>query len=60
MTPTSSLIDEIEDALAAQSEEKRAAALWRITDLFIAGADNFCDDHVTLFDDVIQRLAATN
>ena len=30
-----------------------------IADLFIAGADNYADDHVTLFDDVIQRLAAT-
>ena len=59
MTPSPSLIDEIEDALAAKSEEKRSAALWRITDLFIAGADTFCDDHVTLFDDVMQRLAAT-
>ena len=54
-----SLIDEIEDALAAKSDEKRAAALWRITDLFIAGADTFSDDHVTLFDDVMERLAAT-
>src|SRR6478735_8683933 len=59
MTPLPSLIDEIEDALASQSEEKRAAALWRITDLFIAGAENFSEDHVTLFDDVLQRLAAT-
>jgi uncharacterized protein (DUF2336 family) len=59
MTPLPSLIDEIEDALAAKSEEKRAAALWRITDLFIAGADNFSEDHITLFDDVLQRLAAT-
>jgi uncharacterized protein (DUF2336 family) len=59
MTPSPSLIDEIEDALAAQSEEKRAAALWRITDLFIAGAETFGEDHVTLFDDVLQRLATT-
>ena len=42
-----------------KSEEKRAAALWRITDLFIAGAENFADDHVSLFDDVMERLAAT-
>src|SRR5262249_26479701 len=54
-----SLIDEIEEALAAQSEERRAAALWRITDLFIAGADTYGEDHVTLFDDVLQRLAVT-
>jgi uncharacterized protein (DUF2336 family) len=59
MTPSPSLIDEIEDALSAKSEDQRAAALWRITDLFIAGADNYAEDHVTLFDDVIQRLAAT-
>ena len=59
MTPSPSLIDEIEDALAAKSEERRAAALWRITDLFIAGADTFGEDHVTLFDDLLQRLANT-
>jgi uncharacterized protein (DUF2336 family) len=59
MTPSPSLIDEIEDALASQSEDKRAAALWHITDLFIAGADTYTEDHVTLFDDVIQRLAAS-
>jgi uncharacterized protein (DUF2336 family) len=59
MTPLPNLIDEIEDALAAQSEDKRAAALWRITDLFIGGADSFNDDHIMLFDDVMQRLAAT-
>lgn len=59
MTPLPNLIDEIEDALASQTEEKRAAALWRITDLFIAGSDSYTEDHVTLFDDVIGRLAAT-
>jgi uncharacterized protein (DUF2336 family) len=59
MTPSPSLIDEIEDALAARSEEKRVTALWRITDLFIAGADNFGEDHVALFDDLLQRLATT-
>src|ERR1044072_4791169 len=51
------LVDEIEDALAAKSDEKRASALWRITDLFIAGADTFSDDHVTLFDDVMECLS---
>ena len=59
MTPSPSLIDEIEDALASKTEENRAAALWRITDLFIAGSDTYTEDHVTLFDDVIGRLAAT-
>ena len=59
MTPPPSLIDEIEDALASATEERRTAALWRITDLFIAGADSYSEEHVTLFDDVIARLAAT-
>ena len=59
MTPSPRLIDEIEDALASQTEEKRTAALWHITDLFIAGSDSYTEDHVTLFDDVIGRLAAT-
>ena len=59
MTPSPNLIDEIEDALASKTEEKRAAALWHITDLFIAGSDSYSEDHVTLFDDVIGRLAAT-
>src|SRR5215210_4716435 len=59
MTPSPNLIDELEDALASQTEEKRAAALWRITDLFIEGSDNYAEDHVTLFDDVIGRLVTT-
>ncbi|TMJ01522.1 MAG: DUF2336 domain-containing protein [Alphaproteobacteria bacterium] len=59
MTLSPSLIDEIEDALASQAVEKRDAALWHITDLFIAGSDTYTEDHVTLFDDVIGRLAAT-
>jgi len=59
MTPSLNLIDEIEDALASKTEEKREAALWRITDLFIAGSDSYAEDHVTLFDDVIGRLATT-
>ena len=50
MTPTANLIDEIEDALVSKTEEKREAALWRITDLFIEGSDTYTEDHVTLFD----------
>src|SRR4029079_1318545 len=59
MTPSVNLIDEIEDALASKTEEKREAALWRITDLFIEGSDTYTEDHVTLFDDVIGRLVTT-
>jgi len=59
MTPSTNLIEEIEDALASKTEDKREAALWRITDLFIEGSDTYTEDHVTLFDDVIGRLAAS-
>jgi uncharacterized protein (DUF2336 family) len=59
MTTSRSIIDEIEDALSLQPPSKRDDALWRITDLFIAGSDRYTDEHVGLFDDVIGRLAAT-
>lgn len=59
MTPSRSLIDEIEDALATQPAGKRDEALARITDLFVARADHYSEEHVGLFDDVIGRLAAT-
>lgn len=59
MTSSPSLIDEIEDALASATPEKQANALWRITDLFIAGAGTYSEGHVGLFDDVIAKLAST-
>jgi uncharacterized protein (DUF2336 family) len=59
MTPSLNLIDEIEEAIASASQEKRDTALWRITDMFVSGADTYTEDHVSVFDDVIQRLAAT-
>ena len=59
MTSPRSLIDEIEDALSAQHAGQRDEALARITDLFVAGASHYSEDHVGLFDDVIGRLAAT-
>jgi uncharacterized protein (DUF2336 family) len=54
----SSLIDELEDAIAAGSPEKRLNSLWRILDLFMDGATRYSDEQVALFDDVILRLAA--
>jgi uncharacterized protein (DUF2336 family) len=52
-----SLIAEIEGTLASGSPGKQAEMLRRVTDLFLAGAGNFSDEHVDLFDDVISRLA---
>src|SRR4051812_25298561 len=49
---------ELEDAITNGSSQKRVEALRRITDLFINGAEQFSDEQVALFDEVIARLAA--
>jgi uncharacterized protein (DUF2336 family) len=52
-----SLIAEVENAIASGSSEKRVETLRRVTDLFMVSADNYSDDQVDVFDDVISRLA---
>ena len=52
-----SIIAEIEGTFASGSADKQADVLRRVTDLFLAGADNYSDDHVDLFDGVISRIA---
>jgi uncharacterized protein (DUF2336 family) len=52
-----SIIAEIEGSFASGSADKQADILRRVTDLFLAGADNYSDDHVDLFDGVILRIA---
>ena len=54
----SSLIEELEDAIASGSPEKRLKSLWRVVDLFEDGAGRYSDEQVALFDDVIGKLAA--
>jgi uncharacterized protein (DUF2336 family) len=54
----SSLIDELEDAIASGPPEKRLKSLWRVIDLFEDGAGRYSDAQVELFDDVIGKLAA--
>jgi uncharacterized protein (DUF2336 family) len=54
----SSLIDELEDAIASGAPEKRLNSLWQVLDLFMDGAARYSDEQVALFDDVILRLAA--
>jgi uncharacterized protein (DUF2336 family) len=54
----SSLIEELEDAIASGSVEKRLKSLWRVVDLFEDGAGRYSDEQVALFDDVIGKLAA--
>jgi uncharacterized protein (DUF2336 family) len=56
MTLPSALIDELETAVQGSSQEKRSTTLQRVTDLFLAGADNFNPSQVNLFDDVLSHL----
>jgi uncharacterized protein (DUF2336 family) len=58
MNAHGTLIGELESAIASGTVERRVASLWHVTDLFIAGAGQYSDDQITLFDDVIARLAA--
>ena len=56
--PTHKLVaDELEDAIANGSSQKRVETLRRITDLFVNGAPKFNEEHVELFDQVISRLS---
>ncbi|HXZ21614.1 MAG TPA: DUF2336 domain-containing protein [Pseudolabrys sp.] len=52
-----SIIAEIEGTFASGSAEKQAEILRRVTDLFLAGADSYSEEHVDLFDGVISRIA---
>ncbi len=54
-----SLIAEIEATLACGSPGKQTEILRRVTDLFLAGAGSYAEEHIDLFDGVISRLAAT-
>ncbi len=53
-----SLIAELDSALDKSTVEWRVSALRRITDLFVAGAARYRQEHVALYDAVLSRLAA--
>jgi uncharacterized protein (DUF2336 family) len=57
VTKERSIIAEIEGTFASGSTDKQADILRRVTDLFLAGADTYSDEHVDLFDGVISRIA---
>lgn len=52
-----SILAEIEGALTSGSSRRQAEMLRRVTDLFLAGAHSYSEEHVDLFDGVISRLA---
>jgi len=56
MPVQTSLIAELEGAIRDGTREKRVETLRRITDLFLAGADQFNDAQIDVFDDVLCHL----
>lgn len=58
MASRASLIEDLENAIASGSDQKRVETLRRVTDLFAHGAERMSEEHVAVFDDVIGRLAA--
>ena len=56
MAAAFSLIPELDDIVKNGSPEARAAAIERISALFLQGADQFGTGHVAIFDDVLTGL----
>ena len=51
-------IREVDSAISGASADRRGTMLRKVTDLFINGLDEFTGEDLSLFDDVIIRLAA--
>src|ERR1700719_2503607 len=55
MTEARSFLQEISEAISQGSRESRLRALWRTTDILIAG--RYTEDQIWVFGEVIGRLA---
>ena len=53
-----SLIEELETAVTSRNIGSRAEILRQITDLFVVGSGHFDGEQMSLFDDVMSRLAS--
>jgi len=58
MTAAATVIPGLERAIANGSSQHRAEMLMQIADLFVGNSPRFTDDEISLFDDIITRLAA--
>ena len=58
LTTSSSLLDELNEAVAAGDAKRRLRILLRITDLFAAGSRSYSGEQIAVFDDVLHELAA--
>jgi uncharacterized protein (DUF2336 family) len=52
-----SLVDELNDVVAAGDDPQRLRILERVADLFAAGSRGYSSDQISLFDDVLQKLS---
>lgn len=58
MSSLAHLLSDVDGSVRRGSAEERARTLSRITDLLVHGARGLTEEHVALFDSVIQRFAA--
>lgn len=57
MTSLAQLLTDVDNSVGRRSETDRAVMLHRLTDLLKVGGMGLGDDHLDLFDEVIQRFA---
>ncbi len=57
MSAFSSIVQDVESAIASGEETRRADTLRRLTGLFVDMSPQLNEDHVGVFDEVIMRLA---
>ena len=58
MTAELAFIEEIDGPITGASADRRSEMLRKITDLFVDGSDEFTGEDISIFDDVLVRLAA--
>ena len=57
MTAPITVITELERAIESGSPQHRAQMLLQVADLFVSNSPRYTDDEISLFDDIITRLA---
>jgi uncharacterized protein (DUF2336 family) len=57
MQPLKSFVRDVEDAIAAGEHHRRVETLRRLTTLFVEQSPGLNEEHVSVFDEVISRLA---
>jgi uncharacterized protein (DUF2336 family) len=58
MTEFSSLIQELDDAIASGTPKKRLKFLTLVTDLFVAGSSRYSTEQISLFDEILLPLTS--